>query len=229
MYGIWFLAKTVLDGMGDGMMTDILSLTPGFADKIWFTGDQHFGHANIIKYTNRPFASVEEMDAELIRRWNEVVKSDDIVLHLGDFALGGWQDARNYFCRLKGKIAVLGNIWHHDKRWLDYDGAFYSYNEQRVEIYPPMVVAELHDGNPRPLSIVLCHYPFAEWDGKHHGAIHLHGHSHGKHKADGLIWDVGVDANNFYPVSLENIGKRYESYHQLHDPQHLIVSESMNL
>jgi calcineurin-like phosphoesterase family protein len=225
---VWYLAEVVLDGVGV-LVIDILSLTPGFADKIWFTADHHFGHANIIKYTNRPFASAEEMDAELVRRWNEVVKTDDVVFHLGDFTLGGWQDARKYFCQLKGKIGVLGNGWHHDKRWMANEVMYWSYNDLAVDILPPMVVLELNVGRDHPLAIVLCHYPLAEWDRKHHGAIHLHGHSHGKHKGEGLIWDVGVDANNFYPVSLENIGQRYESYHRPHDPRCVFVNKSENL
>ncbi len=54
---------------------------------IWFTSDQHFGHENIIKYCNRPFASVDQMNFELVRRHNAVVKDDDIVFHLGDFSM----------------------------------------------------------------------------------------------------------------------------------------------
>ena len=51
------------------------------------TSDQHFSHARISELAERPFATVEEMNAELVRRWNEVVRADDTVLHLGDLAL----------------------------------------------------------------------------------------------------------------------------------------------
>lgn len=54
----------------------------------YVTSDTHVGHARISELAHRPFASVEEMDAELVRRWNELVGPDDIVLHLGDLALG---------------------------------------------------------------------------------------------------------------------------------------------
>lgn len=219
----------VLDGMGSSMTSLLSHLPDNFAGKVWFTSDHHFGHSRIIEYTNRPFATVEEMDTKLIRRWNEVVQMDDIVFHLGDFTLGGWQDARKCFCQLKGKIGILGNAWHHDKRWLANEMMYWSYNDLAVDILPPMYVLELNVGRDHPLAIVLCHYPLAEWDRKHHGAIHLHGHSHGKHKGSGLIWDVGVDANNFYPVSLENIAQRYENYHRLHDPECLEIHESKNL
>ena len=55
---------------------------------IWFTSDTHFSHCNIIKYCNRPFKDVDEMNKILIQNWNNVVRPDDIVWHLGDFALG---------------------------------------------------------------------------------------------------------------------------------------------
>ena len=54
---------------------------------IFFTSDHHFYHSNIIKYCQRPFHSVEEMNEEMIRRWNSVVGVDDTVYYLGDFSL----------------------------------------------------------------------------------------------------------------------------------------------
>jgi len=53
----------------------------------WIIADTHFGHKNVIKYCNRPYSSVEEMDKILITNWNKEVAPDDIVYHLGDFAL----------------------------------------------------------------------------------------------------------------------------------------------
>lgn len=72
--------------------------------KIWFTSDLHFGHKNIIRFCDRPWNSVEEMDEALINNWNSVVGDDDIVFDLGDFAFasnGRWKELLQ---RLKGDI-----------------------------------------------------------------------------------------------------------------------------
>lgn len=77
---------------------------------IWFTSDTHFGHRNIIKFCNRPWNTVEEMDNALIENWNKVVKPEDIVFHLGDFAFatnGRWKEIIN---SLNGHIyLIVGN------------------------------------------------------------------------------------------------------------------------
>lgn len=79
----------------------------------WFISDTHFGHANIIQYCGRPFASVEEMDAALIRNWNERVAPEDDVWHLGDFSLGGRYRIEYYRKQLNGQIHLIrGN---HDR------------------------------------------------------------------------------------------------------------------
>ena len=54
--------------------------------KIFFTSDTHFWHVNIIKYCNRPFETIEEMNETIIEKWNSKISKDDIVFNLGDFA-----------------------------------------------------------------------------------------------------------------------------------------------
>jgi calcineurin-like phosphoesterase family protein len=58
-------------------------------ENLFFTSDTHFFHEGIIRFCNRPFGSVEEMNETLIRNWNEKVPEDGTVFHLGDFAMGG--------------------------------------------------------------------------------------------------------------------------------------------
>lgn len=181
---------------------------------IFFTADQHFGHGNILEYTGRPFADVSEGDTEMIRRWNEAVRDHrDTVYHLGDFTLGDIGKAKWYFAQLNGEIKVLAYPWHHDRRWLDpvADGIkLLSASGCRVELLPPMVVLELtqYKRGKYPQILVLCHYPISRWDRRHYGSWHLFGHCHGRHPSDGLSFDVGVDAQGFAPVSLEEVARR---------------------
>lgn len=83
--------------------------------KTFVIADTHFGHKNIIKYGNRPFADVDEMREEIIERWNSVVKKDDIVYHLGDFSMTHTKDdIINLVNRLNGRIVlIMGN---HDTK-----------------------------------------------------------------------------------------------------------------
>lgn len=177
---------------------------------IHFTGDTHFGHANIIKHCSRPFRGVVEMDKALVENWNSVVGPDDEVYHLGDFTLANRKIAADVFRRLSGHIKVLGIEWHHDRGWLTKGRqAFplYSLQEHRVEILPPEHVLQFDkapQGHYRRV-IHLAHYPLAQWDRKHYGAWHLHGHSHGSHHGDGRILDVGVDCRDFMPVSMDEV------------------------
>ena len=76
----------------------------------FFTADPHFGHANIIKYCQRPFANVEEMDRVLTERWNAKIGSDDDVWILGDLTMRSGATALNYLRQLNGhKHLILGN------------------------------------------------------------------------------------------------------------------------
>ena len=80
-----------------------MNTTPTF----FFTADEHYGHTNIIKFCDRPFASIEEMDAEIIKRHNELVGSQDVVIHAGDFTLTKKPFAENYIRRLNGTHIFL--------------------------------------------------------------------------------------------------------------------------
>ncbi len=171
---------------------------------IFFSADHHFNHVNIIKYCNRPFENVSEMDSEMIKRWNSIVTSKDEVYYLGDLTLGNYGTARSYLNKLNGRIKFIeGN---HDKNW------FHAIDSQFK--LPPIKEIKISKE-----TIVLCHYPLASWPMSHYGSLHLHGHVHGTigrsnnssdtnfppNQKAGLRIDVGVDCWNFYPVSLEII------------------------
>ncbi len=167
-------------------MNSQIKITNNF-DKVWFTADNHFGHENIIEYCNRPFKTVLEMDNRLIDNWNKLIEPGDTVYHLGDFTLSDRESARLYFGQLNGFINILSNPWHHDKRWLNGPVTnsltienLWSKDNVDVIKLPPMIVLEVYQYKSYPIAITLCHYPLEQWDRKHYGATHLHGHCHGK-------------------------------------------------
>lgn len=81
--------------------------------KIFFTSDLHFGHKNILRFDNRPFTSIEEMDEAIIRNWNTKVSDDDLVYVLGDISWHNDETTARIFNSLKGhKILIKGN---HDR------------------------------------------------------------------------------------------------------------------
>jgi len=173
----------------------------------FFTSDTHFHHANILRYCARPFASVAAMDDALTERWNARVGDDDVVYHLGDFTLSNRETARRAFARLRGQIKVLGYPWHHDRGWVPTTfgpSPFTSASGHAVEILPPLLTVSFDVGGRRQ-PIALCHFPLGEWDRKHHGAWHLHGHSHGHHRGDGALLDVGVDCVGYAPIALDEL------------------------
>lgn len=161
--------------------------------KVWFTGDSHFCHANIIKYCNRPFENVDEMDATLIQAWNSVVAKNDIVYHLGDFAISrDPRTVRRIFSQLNGsKFLTPGN--HDARATLDLSWACKDHIQTKTV-----------DG----VHLVLCHYAMRVWPGSHHGSVQLYGHSHGTLPGTNAQLDVGVDCWGFAPVGIEDIKRR---------------------
>jgi calcineurin-like phosphoesterase family protein len=160
-----------------------------------FTADHHFGHANIIKHCARPYASVEEMDADMIVRWNAVVTPRDRVIHVGDFGYRcDPKRLRSIFSKLNGqKFLVIGN---HDDN-----------NETLAMPWaaPPRDILHLSVDGQR---VVCSHFAMRTWTGAHRGAVHVYGHSHGRLPGTSMSCDVGVDCWNFFPVDLPTITAR---------------------
>ncbi len=161
---------------------------------IWFTSDQHYEHFNILRYCNRPFKDIEEMNEALIDNYNEVVQPNDIVWHLGDFAM--MREPDNILRRLNGyKHLVFGN--HDSKNRSYYERSRYLESTQDVK--------QLRIGD---VTIWLSHYAHARWPHAHHGSLHLFGHSHGNFHGLGRSMDVGVDPMEFYPIHFDEVVKK---------------------
>ena len=178
---------------------------------IYYTADLHFGNFNIIKYENRPFTDVDDMNLGLIDNWNQRVTDKDDVYILGDFAFTGTNLSKealnNLVDKLKGKKHLI--IGNHDK--------FISnkYFNERLweEIVPYKEIKDWYykKGEDSKLKtsvdVILCHYPIESWNCQHYGSIHLHGHLHSKPTLikQANRYNVGVDLWNYYPVTLTEI------------------------
>lgn len=79
-------------------------ITPKRSGKTFITSDQHLGHYNIIKYCNRPFETLDEMNDTLIDNWNSEVSAEDNVFFLGDLAFGKHSKTDDWINELNGNI-----------------------------------------------------------------------------------------------------------------------------
>ena len=192
-----------------------ITLTP--TQKIFFSSDQHFGHRNVLKFCNRPFEDEKEMGNALIENWNSVVGPDDIVVTMGDFFwFNDSHSIKKCIDKLNGKeiYIVLGN---HDKR-----ESFRRVTDERFHILDGISHIYLRCDDPtrwylKTFEIVCSHYPLMTWAHRERGAINLFGHIHsgeGRIDADvdqdlplwtGQQLDVGVDNQNYKPVSFEDV------------------------
>jgi len=170
-------------------------------NNIYFTSDHHFGHKNIIKFCNRPFETIEEMDAELIKRWNEKIGKNDTVYHLGDFGLTGKESLATIIDQLHGNIHLISG--NHEGAAIQNRKKFVwikDYHEVKIKD------ADCSNGVQR---IILFHYAMRVWRSDFRGTWQLYGHSHGTlpDKEHKLAFDVGVDCHDFYPLSYEEVKK----------------------
>ena len=163
---------------------------------VWFTADQHLSHESIIGYCNRPFKSIEDMNSTLIDNWNKVVQPSDAVYLLGDFA---WRHHELHAAKLNGNIYLIrGN---HDYR----SDTFYRTKCKFRS------VTKRSDVSIEGEHMVLDHYSLRVWNRSHYNAWNLYAHSHGKLPPIGKAYDVGVDNNNYTPVSFNRIKEIMDS------------------
>jgi calcineurin-like phosphoesterase family protein len=158
---------------------------------VYFTGDTHFGDPRVLRIDKRSFKSIPEHDEALIARWNETVLPDDEVWHLGDFALHVRPERIDELLNILNgrKHLIIGNN--------DGQATLSAQGWASVQNYAELLV----DGH----ALVLCHYAFRTWKNMGRGWLDLHGHSHGKLKRQTRQFDVGVDAWDYRPVSLEQV------------------------
>lgn len=153
---------------------------------IYFTADTHFYHRNIIKYCNRPFVSLDQMHRTIIDNFNSVLTSDDILYHVGDVGLGPAVAVKELLDSIVCKeiIFVMGN--HDSKKKIEYWGGTAI---KGIDLE--------HNDN----IFLIKHVPLYAPTYK---AV-ISGHHHEKYRINGNIFNVGVDVNDFKPVSIETI------------------------
>lgn len=175
--------------------------------KVFITSDTHYGHKNICRGVTawklpdgsipvdqtRDFKTIEEMNESLIKNINSKVGEDDVLIHLGDWSFGGFENIQKFRDRILCKEIhlILGNHDHHIEN--DREGCqklFTSVNHYTRLQY-------------KYKTFVLCHFPIASWDGLNKGNIHLHGHVHlptNLRFGKGKKMDVGVDGHPEFGV-----------------------------
>jgi len=192
--------------------------------KVWFVSDEHYGHFNTLRYCGRPFFTSTACDQAMVDRHNAIVKENDIVIHLGDFAMHS-SSVKRILPRLKGTHWLcLGNHdlpFHYflktrgqkfiDKMMKEYTDAGF------VRIFPSGAehVFKAEDG--RSHTVRLCHFPTRDykdnthglkhWDSRpvDNGTLNISGHVHQAYTKKGNNVNVGVDVHDFRPISLEEV------------------------
>ena len=166
---------------------------------IYYIADTHFGHANVIEFCNRPFSSADEMNQNLIERWNAKVKGTDTVFILGDMFFR-CEDPKKILKQLKGKKRLItGN---HDGSWMTKINA-----ENYFLSIDCMLETSLDDH-----GVTLCHYPLLTWRHQLRSYM-IHGHIHNDTTSDfwpliksrDRLLNAGVDINGFRPVSFDEL------------------------
>lgn len=179
---------------------------------VFITSDTHYGHSNICRGTTnwrlpdgsipvdqtRDFETIEKMNDTIVNNINSMVGQDDVLIHLGDWSFGGFDNIKKFRERIicKEIHIILGNHDHH----------ILNNKENVRELFTS--VSEYNTLKYLDSTFVLFHYPITSWNGLHKGDIHLHGHVHlsnDKKFGKGKKMDVGVDGNNLKPYSIKEI------------------------
>ena len=178
--------------------------------KVWITSDTHYSHTNICRgVTNwrmpdgsipesqtRDFPNIDKMNTAIVNNINEVVGQDDVLIHLGDWSFGGFENIEEFYNRLicKNIHLILGNHDHHIDRNRE--------NIKRLFLSVSWFEQFQYQGE----TIEMMHYPISSWNALRKGRIHLHGHCHLPHAVkitNGRRMDIGMDGHpEFRPYDL---------------------------
>lgn len=164
--------------------------------RTFLISDTHFFHKNIIKYCNRPFANIEEMNEALIKNWNNTVKDEDLIIHLGDIGLGNKTQIAEVISKLKGrKWLIMGN--HDNLKRKDYEEMGFEFVSEN-----PIIFKEFY---------FLSHKPM--YMNENMPYVNIYGHVHDnpmyKDRTENT-WCISVERTNYAPVLLEDFEIKFE-------------------
>jgi len=173
--------------------------------KVYFWSDQHFGHANIIKYSNRPFDDKSHMDKVMVKNYFDTVGDEDLVVWVGDVAFSAVEECRGLLSNLPGqKILIVGNH--------DFDR---KENFKKYQIFSEIFMATSFQMKfeKNICNLLVSHYPVDE-----HlltpNTLNIHGHIH-THDADFKNINVSVEKTNYAPIDITGIIK--EKFEQIRE------------
>ena len=192
-----------------------MKLTLNKGQKLWFTSDTHYNHANICSATTqwkdpvtcREFKTLEYMNATLVNNINEFVGQDDTLFHLGDWSFGGFEQIELFRNQIvcKNIHIITGNHDHHIENDREGCQSLFSSVNKYLNLNVKWNVGTPFMGEQR---FALMHFPIASWDNMARGAIHLHGHVHfppATRIGAGKMMDVGCDDNALYPIEMSTV------------------------
>lgn len=162
-------------------------------ENTWVTSDTHFGDERSLQFCDRPFKDVNEMNDEIVRRWNSVIQPEDTVYHLGDICTykSNLKHLIGYGNQLNGKkFLLLGN---HDMNFKESD-----------------LLRVFEDVYTEPFRLLYedyyyfcCHYPVQ----RNLDYYTLTGHIHDKWRVARKMLNVGMDVHNFTPLSMKKVAR----------------------
>lgn len=169
----------------------------------WFSSDWHLGHTNILRYCNRPYMSVEEMNSAILAEINKKVLPSDTLFYLGDLCMDhNFTQWESWIRQIKCEniYYLLGNHEPDDLQDIFNDGGC----PKNIVWMGDYLQAKC--GGKR---FVMCHYPIESWNGSHKGVYHLHGHCHAELPTSLTMrrMDVGIDCHSMKVLNLDDVLK----------------------
>jgi len=164
---------------------------------VFFISDFHLFHKNVLRFDNRPFNDVHEMQDTIENNWNSVVGENDIVIYLGDLSFAKSEEkplVDEFLNKLNGTIHFI--IGNHDK----FEEIKRMTRFQSVSDYLEVRITHLENNKKTETLFTCMHYPIYNWNKAHHGSIHIHGHTHMNLQTNNQKWVSRMQAfSQFIP------------------------------